>query len=148
MVEYEIITQGSAGRPRPHRPRFPNSLLSSWDSCFLSPKFAHHPRRSRTSFRSGRTKIGNVDFSIGRFFIWYNFCQKFLKTETRYWQTVFCIVFLVLVLRNLWQKLYQIKNTNLSPWFYPFWKWTEVTNVESKPSMTSRALPLVSIWCI
>ena len=31
----------------------------------------------------------------GQFFTWYNFCQDFLGTGTRYRQTVFCIVLLL-----------------------------------------------------
>ena len=55
----ESITQGSAERRRPCRPRFPNSLFPSWDSCFLSLKFAHQPQvrdAKRTSAKALSTQ--------------------------------------------------------------------------------------------
>ena len=45
--------QASAGRRRPRRPGFPHSLLPSWESDFVSRKFAHqgHGRKLRRPWR-------------------------------------------------------------------------------------------------
>ena len=50
--------QASAGRRRPRRPGFPNSLFQSWDSCFVSEKVAHQPRKPWTKTRTSATTLG------------------------------------------------------------------------------------------
>ena len=42
----------------PPRPKFPNSLFPSWDSCLLSHKFSHQPRRLWTTTRTSATTLG------------------------------------------------------------------------------------------
>ena len=52
------LTQASAGCRHPRRPGFPNSLFLSWDSCFVSQKLAHQPRRPWTKTRTSVTTLG------------------------------------------------------------------------------------------
>ena len=53
-INYE---QASAWRRRPRRPGFPNSMLPSWDSWFLSQMFAHQAQRLWTKTRTSATTI-------------------------------------------------------------------------------------------
>ena len=46
--EHLSITQRQFKQASAGRPEFPNSLFPSWDSCFVSQKFAHQPRRPKT----------------------------------------------------------------------------------------------------